>query len=118
MEIALWIATALLALSNLGAGTFKLVRPKDKLVLQQPWAEDFTPVQLKAIGAAEVLGALGLILPLVTGILPVLTSVAAFAIVALQVGAIATHLRRKESVIPNVVIILLALFVGVGWLLV
>jgi len=118
MDIALWIATALLALSNLGAGTFKLVRPKDKLVTQQPWAEDFTPAQLKAIGAAEVLGALGLILPRLTGILPVLTSVAAFAIVVLQVGAIATHLRRKETVIPNVVIILLALFVGIGWLVV
>ena len=116
MEIALWIATALLALSNLGAGTFKLVRPKEKLVLQQPWAEDFTPMQLRAIGAAEVLGALGLILPRVTGILPVLTSVAAFAIVALQVGAIVTHVRRKETIIPNVVIILLALVVGIGWL--
>ena len=116
MEIALWIASALLALSNLGAGTFKLVRPKEKLVLQQPWAEDFTPMQLRAIGAAEVLGALGLILPRVTGILPVLTSVAAFAIVALQVGAIVTHVRRKETIIPNVVIILLALVVGIGWL--
>ena len=118
MEIALWIATALLALSNLGAGTFKLVRPKEKLVLQQPWAADFTPAQLKAIGAAEVLGALGLILPRLTGILPVLTSVAAFAIVVLQIGAIVTHVRRTETVIPNVVIILLALFVGIGWLVV
>ena len=65
-----------------------------------------------------MLGALGLILPRLSGILPVLTSVAAFAIVAPQVGAIVTHVRRKETVIPNVVIILLALFVGVGCLLV
>lgn len=118
MEIALWIATALLALSNLGAGAFKLARPKEKLVEQQAWASDFSAGQVKAIGAAEVLGALGLILPRLTGILPVLTSVAAFAIVALQIGAIATHVRRKETVIPNVVIIALGLFVGIGWLLV
>ena len=110
--------TALLALANLGAGSFKLARPKQKLVEQQPWATDFSPAQLKAIGAAEVLGALGLILPRLTGILPVVTSVAAFAIVALQVGAIATHVRRKETVVPNVVIITLALFVGIGWLVV
>ena len=66
----------------------------------------------------DVRRALGLILPKLTGILPVLTSVAAFAIVALQVGAIATHVRRKETVIPNVVIVALGLFVGIGWLLV
>jgi hypothetical protein len=118
MEIALWIATALLALSNLGAGTFKLVRPKDKLVEQQAWAADFSAGQVKAIGVAEVVGAVGLIVPRLTGILPVVTSVAAFAIVALQVGALVTHVRRKETVVPNVVIIALALFVGIGWLLV
>ena len=118
MEIALWIVTALLTLSSLGAGIFKLVRPKEKLVEQQPWAGDFSQAQIRAIGAAEVLGALGLILPRLTGILPVVTSVAAFALVALQIGALATHVRRKETVIPNVVIIAAGLFVGIGWLVV
>ena len=118
MVIALWIAAALLALSNLGAGTFKLVTPRTKLVTMQPWTNDFTANQIRLIGAAEVLGALGVILPLATQILPVMTSIAAFAIAALQVGAVVTHVRRKELIVPNVVIIAIALFVGVGWLLV
>ena len=116
MEIALWIATALFASVALGTGIFKLVRSKEKLVAMQPWAGDFTSLQLKAIGAAELLGAFGVVLPQLTGILPALTSIAAFALVALQAGAIATHLRRKESVIPNVVVMALGLVVGIGWL--
>ncbi len=116
MIIALWIASILLTLSNLGAGGFKLVRSRAKLLTVQPWTNDFSAPQIKLIGAAEVLGALGVILPLLTQILPVVTSIAAFAIALLQVGAVVTHIRRKETVIPNVVIIAIALFVGIGWL--
>ena len=118
MVIALWIAAALLTLSNLGAGVFKLATPREKLVTIQPWTNDFTATQIRLIGIAEVLGGLGVILPLATGIAPVVASIAAFAIAALQVGALATHIRRKELVVPNIVIIAVALFVGIGWLVV
>ena len=118
MVIALWIASALLALSNLGAGAFKLVTPRSKLVGMQPWTNDFSATQIRLIAVAEVLGGLGVILPLVTNILPVMTSVAAFAIAALQVGATVVHIRRKELVVPNLVIIAIALFVGIAWLVV
>ena len=116
MTIALWIASALLALSNVGAGTFKLVTPRTKLVTMQPWTNDFSANQIRLIGVAEILGALGVILPLVTGVLPIVTSIAAFAIAALQVGATVTHVRRKELFVPNLVIIAIALFVGIGWI--
>lgn len=118
MLIALWIAAALLALSNAGAGIFKLVTPRTKLVTMQPWTNDFTANQIRLIGVAEVLGALGVILPLATNILPIVASIAAFAIAALQVGATVTHIRRKELFVPNLVIIAIALFVGIGWLVV
>ena len=118
MVIALWIAASLLALSTLGAGTFKLVTPRSKLVGMQPWTNDFTATQIKLIGAAEVLGGLGVILPLVTTVLPLVASIAAFAIAVLQVGATVVHVRRKELFVPNLVIIAVALFVGVGWIVV
>jgi hypothetical protein len=118
MVIALWIASALLTLSNLGAGAFKLVTPRSRLVAMQPWTNDFTATQIRLIAIAEVLGGLGVILPLVTNILPVVASIAAFAIAALQVGALVTHVRRSELVVPNLVIIAIALFVGIGWLVV
>jgi hypothetical protein len=114
MIIAVWIASGLLALSNLGAGGFKLVRPKSKLVEVQPWTNDFGAAQIKGIGALEVLAAIGLILPPLTGILPILAGFAAVGVVILQAGAIATHLRRKETIIPNIVILLVAAFVAVG----
>lgn len=118
MVIALWIASALLTLTNLGAGTFKLVTPRSKLVTMQPWTNDFSATQIRLIAVAEVLGGLGVILPLVTNVLPVLASIAAFAIAALQVGAVVVHSRRKELFAPNLVIIAIALFVGVGWIVV
>lgn len=118
MVIALWIAAALLTLSNLGAGVFKLVTPREKLLTMQPWTNDFSANQIRLIGVAEVLGGLGVTLPLVTGILPWVASVAAFAIALLQVGATVTHIRRNELFVPNLVIIAIALFVGIGWLLI
>ena len=51
---------------------------------------------IKAIGAIEVVGAVGLILPWLTGIGPILTPIAALGLVALQVGAMVFHGRRGE----------------------
>lgn len=113
MVIAVWIVSGLLALANLAAGGFKLARPREKLIPVQPWTEDFSAPQIKGIAALEVLGALGLILPPLTGVLPILAGVAAAGIAVLQIGALVTHVRRKETVAPNLVLIVLALFVSV-----
>jgi DoxX-like family len=71
---------------------------------------------VRFIGAAEILGALGLILPLVTGILPWLTVVAAAGLVIIQVAAVIFHLQRGEAkVVPmNLVLLILALAVVYG----
>ena len=53
--------------------------------------------QVTAIGAIEVIGALGVILPLVTGIAPALTAVAAAALVVFQVVAVTVHIRRGDA---------------------
>lgn len=116
MEIALSIVSGLLALANLFVGTMKIVRPKAALVTMMPWAGDFSPLQLKGIGALEVAGALGLILPRLTGILPWLSIAAAFGLVILQLVALSVHVRRKETYVPNLVLAAVALFVGVGLL--
>lgn len=112
MEIAIWIVSGLLALVNLGAGAAKLFVPREKHVAQQPWAGDFSHTQVRLIGVAEVLAAVGLILPRLLDILPILSPLAAAGIVLLQAGAASVHLRRKETVVPNLVIIVLAGFVA------
>ncbi|MFJ5700035.1 DoxX family protein [Arthrobacter sp. NPDC093139] len=103
MNIILWIITALLTLLFLAAGTIKIAQPKAKLAASgQGWAEDFPERAVKGIGTAEILGALGLILPAVLNIATVLVPTAATGLFLLMIGAAITHARRGE--IPNVII--------------
>ena len=97
MLLALWIINALLALAFLGAGGMKLLRGKDALAASgMSYVEDFSAGTVKLIGALEVLGAVGLIVPLLTGIVPVLTPIAAIGLAIIMIGAVVTHIRRKE----------------------
>jgi hypothetical protein len=115
MIIAVWVVSGLLAVAYLGAGGMKLVTPKEKLGANMAWVEDFSAPIVKLIGAAEILGALGLVLPVLLGIAPVLTPIAAAGLVLVQVAAIIVHMRRGERMIlPNVVLLLLALFVALA----
>jgi uncharacterized membrane protein len=115
MNIAVWIVSGLLAAAYLFAGFNKATQPKAKLVGSLPWAEDFSPNTIKFIGIVEILGAIGLILPWLTGIAPVLTPLAATGLVIVQALAAVVHLRRHEAkVLPvNVILLLLALFVAI-----
>jgi uncharacterized membrane protein len=116
MNLALWIVAGLLAVVYLGAGLMKATRPKDSLQPMLPWVEDFSAGTVRFIGVAEILGALGLVLPQATGIAPILTPIAATGLVILQALAIRTHLRRHEpQVLPaNIALLLLALVVAIG----
>lgn len=118
MNIALWVVQGLLAALYLAAGLMKLVRPREQMVASGNfnWAKDMTDGAVKGIGAVEVLGALGLVLPWLTGIAPVLTPIAAVGLVIVQVLAARVHLRLGEtkSLPVNVVLLLLAAFVAVG----
>ena len=105
MVVAVWIVNVVLALAYLFAGGLKLVRPRETLpALGMAWTEDFSDGAVKAIGAAEVLGATALIVPLATGFAPILTPIAAVALAVLMVGAIVTHVRRREHFVPPLVL--------------
>ena len=116
MNLVLWIIAGLLAAAFAAAGLMKLGQPKAKLAASgMAWTEDFSDGQVKGIGAVEVLGAIGLVLPAATGIAAFLTPLAAAGLAVTMVGAAITHLRRGEgSMVPiNVVLGGLALFVAV-----
>jgi uncharacterized membrane protein YphA (DoxX/SURF4 family) len=116
MNIALWVVAALLALVFLGAGAMKLTQPKAKLVKSgQGWAEDFSDGAVKGIGALEVLGAAGLVLPALVDTATVLVPLAASGLVLLMIGAAVTHARRGEypNIAANVVLGGLALLVAI-----
>lgn len=117
MNVVLWIVAGILASAFTAAGLFKLTQTKDKLIAAgMGWAEDFSPEAVKAIGAVELLGAVGLILPPLVDIAPVLAPLAALGLALTMVGAAITHVRRGEhkEMIPSIVLGLLALFVAWG----
>jgi len=118
VNIALWIAQGLLALVYLVAGGLKVVRPRGQLVATGNfnWMKDSSDAGVKAVGLAEILGALGVILPWLTGIAPILTPIAAIGLVVVQIGALRVHLVRNErQPLPaNVLLLLLAAFVTAG----
>jgi uncharacterized membrane protein YphA (DoxX/SURF4 family) len=116
MNIALWIVQILLALAFAMAGIMKVTQPIDRLETRMGWVKDVGPRGVRLIGSLEILGAIGLILPAVTGILPWLTPVAAVGLALTMVGAMITHGRRGEysNIGANVVLLVLALFVVYG----
>ena len=116
MNIALWVIQILLAAMYGMAGLMKTFQTA-KAKQQMPWAKNRSDGFVRFVGTSELLGALGLILPLVTGILPWLTVLAAVGLALIQLLAIFTeHLPKKEyNVIPvNIVLLALAVFVIVG----
>ncbi|MCB8945617.1 MAG: DoxX family protein [Ardenticatenaceae bacterium] len=116
MNIALWIVQGLLAVAFLMAGFMKASQPQEKLAENMAWVNDFSASQVRLIGILEVLGAVGLILPAVTGVLPILTPLAAAGLALTMMGAAVTHQRRGETPMIgiNTVLLVLALFVVYG----
>jgi hypothetical protein len=117
MNRALWIVAGLLAVAYLVGGVTKLIVPKEKLATFPGggWAEDFSAGAIKAIGALEVLGAVGLILPAALGIAPVLAPLAAVGLALLMVGAAITRFRRREATAMVADLVYLALLAFVAW---
>ena len=120
MNIALWIVQILLTGMYGTSGIMKTLQTA-KAKGQFPWAKNRSDGFVRFVGISELLGALGLILPLVTGILPWLTVLAAVGLTLIQLLAIFTeHLPKKEyNVIPvNLVLLAFSVFVIIGrWVL-
>ena len=113
----LWVVQTMLSLLFAVTGITKLKVSKQRLREKiGDWVDDFTPQQIKMIGLVEALAALGLVAPMLFGILPVLTPFAALGVVLLMSGAIIVNLahRKKSAVRTNVLLMFLALFVFVG----
>ena len=112
MTYALWIVQGLLAALFLFAGGAKLVLPLDQMagpVALPGWF-------LRFLGVAEVLGALGLILPGLLRIRPGLTPLAAVGLVIIMIGAIAVTLLGGDLVPAMISLVVggLAAFVAYG----
>ncbi len=97
MHVALWFVQILLAVVFLGAGGLKLFGSQETLRAKLGDLADPTRVPaLRALGAAEVAAAIGLVAPQATGIAPILVVAAAAGIVIVGIGAAAYHRKRQE----------------------
>src|ERR1051326_929786 len=98
MNLTLWIGASLLAAAFLLAGANKLFISKEKLAKAPGggWVLDFSTGFVKALGAVEILGAVGLILPALLDIAPVLVPLAALGLALDMVGAAIVMFRRHE----------------------
>lgn len=116
MNVVLWVIAALLAAAFLFSGLFKLVLSREKYVATQEWAADSPPWAPHVIGALEVFGAIGVILPAVVDIVTVLVPLAAAGLALVMIGAVAMHLHRGEyaALAPSGVLLVLAAIVTWG----
>ena len=115
MNAALWAAQGILAIMFMMAGAMKLMKTKSELAEKMGWVEDFSQSTIRLIGAAEVMGAVGLILPALTEIAPILTPLAASGLAVITMGAMVVHLRRREYPLALMGMMLAAMSVFVAW---
>ena len=114
--IGLWAAQILLAAFYFYAGFNKVSQPVEALGAMGMGFALFVPELLtRFIGAAELLGAIGIILPALTRIMPRLTPLAALGFSVIQVLAMGVHISRGEFMVLPMNLVLLALSLFVLW---
>ncbi len=93
----------------------KLTTSKEKLVEKKQLSPGAPALPVRVIGLLELLGSAGIILPLATGILPVLTPVAAAGFCLVMAGAFAVHFKKKEFRILPLLVLIFVLSALVTW---
>ena len=118
MDLTLWIAAGLLATVALAGGISKTFVPKAKLAAAHggEWTAGASVGFVKTLGVLELLAAIGLIVPAIVDIAPVMVPVTAVCWVLLMVGAMITHgrLGQFKLVVLNSVYLALAAFIAWG----
>ncbi|MFB8775329.1 DoxX family protein [Streptomyces broussonetiae] len=97
MTVAYWIVVSLLGLFYLYSGTKKATQTRDQLAPMMAWVDSVPMPLVRLIGALELLGVAGLLLPPLTGVAPGLAVAAAAGFAVLQVLAAGLHLSRGEA---------------------
>ena len=114
MTTWLWIAQGLLALIFFMSGMMKLARPKEKLIDTMKALRPLSPAAIKTIGTLEVLGAIGVIVPVLIGVWPGVVPWAAAGLALTMIGAAVAHIRIGEwpLIVVNAALFALAAYVA------
>jgi hypothetical protein len=117
MNIALWICQGLLSAVFLFSGLQKSVQSKEKMVKSgQTGVQAHSLPFIRFIALMELLGAVGLIVPWATQILPFLTPLAATGLGIIMLGAARAHakLHEPKNVATNFALLALCVLVAIG----
>lgn len=115
LHIGLWVAQGLLAAAFGMAGLMKLTTPIDQLAQKgMSFVRHYPPEMVRFIGVAEVLAALGLLLPSILRLLPKFTPLAATGLSIIMVLATQYHIAHNEPTITSIVFFILSVFVAWG----
>ena len=117
MNLSLWIAAGLLAAVALAGGITKTFVPKAKLAAARggEWTAGASVGFVKTLGVLELLAAVGLILPAVVDVAPVMVPVTAVCWVLLMIGAMITHGRLGQVKLAMLNLGYLALAAFIAW---
>ena len=117
MDLTLWIAAGLLAAVALAGGISKTFVPKAKLAAAHggEWTAGASVGFVKTLGVLELLAAVGLIVPAVVDIAPVMVPVTAVCWVLLMIGAMITHGRLGQFRLVMLDLVYLALAAFIAW---
>lgn len=117
MNVALWILQVLVGLAFIMAGYNHGFRQEQaKKQPQMAWMNALSSGTLTFIGVAEILGGVGVILPALTNILPILTPLAAVGLTLIMILAAIFHFRRGETqaIVFNIILGVMAAFIAYG----
>jgi putative oxidoreductase len=115
VNLALWIAQVLLALFFLAAGYAHGLLPIEQAARSAPWIADVPVGLARFIGAAELAGGLGVVLPAALRRSPWLTPLAALGLMTIMLLAVLFHISRGESRIIGMRIGVAAIAAFVAW---
>lgn len=115
LNVALWVSQGLLAAMFIMAGTNKCFQTIDELSKMLPWATQVPEGLVRFIGISELLGGLGLLLPSILRIKPILTPIAAIGLVTIMVFASIFHISRGETSVIGINFVIMAIALFVAW---
>lgn len=117
MNITLWIIQAFVAATFFYSGICKSIFQEKKLVtMGQTGVEGLSMLFIRFIGVTEILGSIGLILPLALSIIPDLTMISAICLGFIMPFAAIIHYKRREykATAFNVFLLILCIVITTG----
>jgi uncharacterized membrane protein YphA (DoxX/SURF4 family) len=118
MNTFIWILQILMACLFLFSGINKLFLPKSQLLEKgMKGLANLADNQIKIVGILEVLGVMGLILPALLSIFPIVTSIAACCLGLIMVPAGIAHYKLKLPILMNVFVFICCMVIAYHYLL-